>query len=122
MSRKNILEAFDMLSAASMVSSQTQATPTYVKNLDRASILVEWTGTSPVGTLEVQAQNIREPVGAASAWETVDMGAPITISGNTGSHTLIFNSLPFTRLRLVYTRTSGTGTLNAIILGKTEGS
>ncbi len=121
MGRKNIIEAHEMFSTASISASNTSDV-VYIKNQDKASILVSWSGSSPSGTLAVQVRNRREPTGAASAWTTLDMGASISISGNTGSHTLIFNELPFSELRLVYTRASGTGTISAILVAKQVGA
>lgn len=106
-----------MFDAVSMATSQTSAA-TNVQNLDSASIFVEWSGaSSPVGTVTVQARN-----GAAGTWYTLDFGASIDVSGASGNHQLVFNEMPFTDIRLVYTRSSGSGPLTATISAKTVGA
>ena len=128
MGRKNLQESYDMFAGSAdqpdltdMSTSQTSYI-TSIKNQDKASIFVSWAGTAPDGVLTVEARNRKENMGPDSGWKTLDMGTAIAISGASGDHTLIFNELPFTDLRLVYTRTSGTGTINAFIGSKTVGS
>lgn len=88
-----------------------------VQNLDQGSIIVEWSGTSPVGEITVEARN-----GEQSNWYELDFNSTISISGNTGTHQVVFNSMPFTDIRLQYNRTSGTGTLDAVITAKSVGA
>lgn len=121
MSRKNIQESYKMFSGADISVNQTSV-DTVIKTQDKAFIIVEWNGTSPVGTLTVQARNFKYPVGPDSGWVTLDFGSAISISGNSGNHQLVFNEMPFTDIRLVYAATSGTGTLDAYLSSKTVGS
>ena len=93
-----------------------------VRNMDMVTFFVEWTGTAPVGSLSfeyVQKESINP---ALEVWEQIDLGPAvgsyIPISGDTGSHTIIFSIVPFVKLRAVYTRSSGTGTLDITIVGK----
>lgn len=96
---------------ASIVSSVVN-----VINMDKASIAVSWSGTVPVGTLSVEARN-----GESASWYTLDFNVSMDVSGNTGAHQIVFNELPFTDIRLNYNRTSGTGTMDAIITMKVVG-
>ena len=121
MSRKSVVPGFAMIESEDLSVNITSEIVS-VKNLDNASIIVSWSGTSPVGTLAVQARNNGNGDVNPEPWYTLDMGAPITISGNSGTHQLVFNLLPFTDLRLVYTATSGTGTLDAVITSKVSGA
>lgn len=121
MSRKNVQESYKMLSAASLATNQTSSAYN-VKNQDKAFVVVKWSGTSPVGTLTVQARDRKETIGPDSDWVTLDFGSAISISGASGNHQLVFNELPFTDIRLVYTATSGTGTLDAWISSKVIGA
>jgi hypothetical protein len=116
MGRKSVMPGFAMIDQQSLASNITSSVVS-VKNLDYASIHVEWTGTSPVGTLTVEARN-----GETDSWYELDMGSAISISGNSGDHQLVFNLLPFTDLRLQYAATSGSGTLNAEISMKVTGA
>jgi hypothetical protein len=113
--RKNTLKAFKMLDAGD-VSGNLQSATTNVLNLDKASISVTWTGSSPVGTLEVLARN-----GEDDAWSALNFGSAISISGNSGDHRILLNEMPFTDIRIDYTATSGTGSLTAIITAKQVG-
>jgi hypothetical protein len=116
MSRKNVLKSYKMLDAAD-ISANASSPETSVINTDKASIHVVWSGSSPVGTLVVQAKN-----GEFDSWYTLDFGSAISISGSSGEHSIVLNETPFERIKLVYTATSGTGTLNAVITMKTTGA
>lgn len=121
MSRKNIIESFDLISSGDM-SADITSSSTSVKNLDKASIRVTWDiGGTPSGTLTVEAKQQKKG-SPDSTWFTVDMGSTITIDTSATEHQLIFNELPFTDIRLKYSRTSGTGTMNAVISAKTVGA
>ena len=117
MSRKNIITPFKIFDAVDISTNQTQSTPTNTSRLDKASITLNWTGTAPVGTITVEARN-----GSDDVWHELDFGSAISISGNTGSHELIFNELPFEEIRVLYTAGSGTGTLDAILVAKVVGA
>ena len=116
MGRKNVLKSFKMYDAADISGDVTSAT-TNVENLDQGSIAITWTGTSPEGVLTVEAKNGAKD----AAFKEIDMGGTITITGNTGDHRLLFNQLPFTNIRLVFTSSSGTGTMEAVITAKQVG-
>lgn len=111
-----------MFNAQSLASSATSAA-TNTEQLDKASIVVEWTGTAPVGVLTVEGRSFQNSTNGpiASSWVTLDFDT-IDITGASGSHQLLFNELPFSEIRLVYTRTSGTGSLTAILTAKTTGA
>jgi len=84
---------------------------------DYGSIYVFWTGSSPVGTLEIQAKN-----GVNGTYRPLDFGSVISISGASGSHDIILNELPFTHLKLVYTSSSGSGSMTANVTLKSKGA
>ena len=114
MGRKNF-KSYPMLDDASMATTQ-QSVATNVQLLDKASIHVSWTGTAPVGVLTVQARN-----GENDTWYDLDFGVAMNVTGNSGDHQIIFNELPFYEIQLVYTATSGTGSIDAVILMKQVG-
>ena len=116
MGRKNVVKSYKMFDQEDISTSATSSI-TSVINQDKASISVSWSGTSPVGTLTVEARN-----GKDESFYTLEFGAPIPISGNTGDHQLILSEMPFTDIRIQYTSTSGTGTMDAIITSKTVGA
>lgn len=113
---KRIVPGFKMFDAASLAATVTSSTSN-VQNLDKASIFVEWTGSSPDGVLTLEARNSAE-----GSWYTLDFGSSIAVSGASGSHSLVLNEIPFVEIRLIYTRTSGTGSLTATIVSKAVGS
>lgn len=116
MGRKSILNSYKMFDNVDISTNQT-SNFTSVKNLDKAVIHIVWSGTSPVGTVTVQTRNAD-----TESWKDVDMGGTISVSGNSGSHQLMFNEMPGIDLQLTYTASSGTGNLTASITAKVLGA
>lgn len=116
MARKNVLKSYKMIDAGDL-SGNITSSQTSVINMDKASIVLAWSGTSPIGAVELQARN-----GEDDAFRALDLGAVVSISGDSGNHRILLNELPFTDIRLVYTATSGTGSVDAIITAKTQGA
>jgi hypothetical protein len=83
--------------------------------------MVNWTGSSPVGELFFDASNDYAPSSGLGTWQALDFGSQIIISGNTGSHTIAINQLPYRFVRARYVKTSGTGTLIANLSAKQIG-
>ncbi len=114
--------------SSSMAANITSA-PTILQSLTKFSYAVEWTGTSPVGTLAVQVSNDYALSGAgtvvnAGTWNVMTLtynGSAVTsvpVSGNTGNGFIdVVNSAAYA-VRLVYTAGSGTGTIAAQFNGK----
>ncbi len=113
--RKNVIRGYKMIDAGD-ISANVTSSEVNVINLDKASVFVSWTGTSPVGELKVEAKNADN-----GTWFELDMGGPISISGNSGNHTLLFNELPHNTIRILYVWTSGSGSLNAVLAAKQVG-
>lgn len=96
------------------------------------SIQAEWTG-APVGTLTIEVSNDIVPVAPATPsngnpvgpnpaanvvnWSTYT-GSAVVVSGTSGNWMYISQLGPYRWVRLSYTATSGTGTLNAVMFGK----
>lgn len=114
MSRKSILEPYSIVSAGDM-SADVTSPETSVKNLDQITYEIVWSGTSPVG--EIQVQTLVKDVWQAIALPT------ISVSGGTGNHLITINSAShFHKLRVKYIRTSGTGSLTINIIGAVLGA
>lgn len=113
--RKNVVKSFKMIDAGAMSADITSAA-TNVINLDQASIHLRWNGTSPSGSVVVEARN-----GEKDPWYALDMGGTISISGASGDHQIVFAEMPFTDIRLRYVRVSGTGSLDATLSAKQVG-
>lgn len=125
MPRKNVVSAFKMIEDGDM-STEIISNETDVKNLDTATVRVAWDiGGTPVGVLTIEALQEKDDTAAASDasnWFTVDIDATITIDNTETDHQILFKNLPFDKIRLKYTATSGTGTMNAKITAKQAGS
>lgn len=121
MGRKNVLLSFPMLNGADMSTNQTSPV-TDIAYLDNAGITVTWSGTSPVGTITVECANPNPTENEADwNWHELGFGTPIDVTGNTGSHIISMNQLPFTKIRLKYNFTSGTGSISALLSVKQVG-
>lgn len=123
MSRKNVVDAFDMIVDGDMSANITQSTFTDVRFLDNANIRVTWdAGGTPVGTLVIQAKQVKQgrPEEAAD-WFDVDFNTTIVIDNTATEHQIHLTQLPFTHIRVKYIRTSGTGTLNARLTARQIG-
>jgi len=116
MSRKHVLYGFKIFDAVSLASTQTSV-EVEVGQADYGSIFLEWTGTAPIGVVTVQAKN-----GDKGTYRDLDFSSSISVSGSSGSHDIILNDIPFTHLKLIYTRTSGTGSATASITTKSSGA
>ncbi len=111
----------------SMAASITGA-PTVLQSITMVNYAFSWTGSTPVGTISVQASNdcIVDAQGGVSGgtWNTIPLvsnGASVTsvaVTGNTGNGMIDIYGLAAYAVRPVYTYTSGTGTLTGIVTGK----
>lgn len=114
-----------IFNAASM-GATVNSSGIQVAGVDLGSIQLVWSGGgSPVGTFTIEVSNdmVNLASGADQAanvvnWSTyTGSAAAITTDGD-----LIYNiaNLGYRWLRVKYTRTSGTGTLNAVLVIKSE--
>lgn len=119
---KKVLPKFQIITSASMGASVT-STVTNIENIDNIAIQIGFTTSDAVGTFSVQgsvdhAQDQNGNVQVAGNWVALTL-SPVPVAASAADNILIsLNQLPFPWLRTVYTRTSGTGTLNAYIAGK----
>lgn len=116
MGRKHVVKTFKMVTDGNM-SGVITSDPTNVLQLDQASIFLEWSGASVDGEFTVEARN-----GAEATWYELDFNTNILAENDTDFHQIVFREMPFTDIRLVYTPTTGTGTLNATLTMKTVGA
>jgi hypothetical protein len=105
-----------------MASSITSKV-TIIQKLSLVSYAISWTGTSPVGSMSVQVsndytQNEAGVVLNAGTWNTLPLGGTYGVSGNTGNGFIDIDANAGYALRLVYTASSGSGTMQAIVTGK----
>lgn len=112
----------------SMGASITSA-PTIIQKVSMISYGLAWSaGSTPVGTASIQvsndyALNAAGVVANAGTWTTINFNhggssvSSIAISGNTGNDMIEVSTGAYA-IRLVYTRTSGSGTLAVTITAK----
>jgi len=96
---------------------------TIIQKLSMISYDISWSGTTPVGAMSVQvsnsySQNADGSVRNAGNWTTLTLSSPPTVSGNTGNGFIDVDATGAFAMRLVFTRTSGTGTMQATISAK----
>ena len=120
MGRKNVVKTYKIMEEADL-SGNIESSVTNVINLDSGSIHIIWTGSSPVGTITVEATN-DDPESSSAQYRELGLGSAISISGNSGEHDIVFTYLPFRAIRLIYTRSSGTGSISATLSAKTLGA
>lgn len=83
-----------------------------------------WTGSSPTGTFKLQISNdmVNDYMGssnpAANVTNWTDYSGSSQAITASGDFAWIVSDSNYKWVRLVYTRTSGTGTLNAILTAK----
>lgn len=117
--RKNALPKFQIISAGAMVGDLT-STVTNIENLDNIGIQANITAGTPTGTLAVQVSGdysaVNGVVLVAGNWVTLTTQA-IT-AGSPANTYFDLNQLSSMWIRLIYTHSSSTGSLDAFILGK----
>ena len=96
---------------------------TIIQKLSMISYDISWAGVAPAGPVTVQvsntySQNSDGSVHNPGNWTTLILGSPTTISGNTGNGFIDIDATAGYAVRLVYTRTSGSGLLNVTVAGK----
>lgn len=94
-----------------------------VNNLSMIGYDVSWTGTAPVGTMSVQVsntytQNADGTTRNTGNWTTLTLSGPAPVTGSSGNGFVDVDATGAYAIRLVYTRTSGTGTMNAVLAAK----
>lgn len=123
MSRRNIIAPYKIFDSADMSANITQGAPyTTIDQVDKIGIDLDWTGTSPVGTFDVQVCYLIPGTNTYTTWRSLDFGSTVNITGNTGNHQFVILDPPFQKLRIKYTRTSGTGNLTAVLSAYNRGA
>lgn len=117
---KNIAQyTFPSIDMSVVGAQSTRAMRTAI--LDNFSVQGVWTGSSPVGTLDVQVSNDHQENGGvvtnAGTWTSI-YASPQAISGNSGNIFLNVAAISAAFVRFVYTKTSGTGTLKLYFNGR----
>jgi len=105
------------------------SSPTVISNVTKVSYGLSWTGTSPMGAISVQASNdyslyANGTVNNPGTWSTLTLnygGAAVTsvpVTAAPGTAFIDLQEIGAYAVRLLYTATSGTGTLQCTVVGK----
>lgn len=117
----NLLQAFYFIKNQSMAATFT-SNPVEVMNQDNVGIQLNWTGT-PTGAFTFQvsndyAQDSFGNVQNVGNWITLPVTPAIAAAGSGDVAFVDLNQTGALYVRVVYTRASGTGTLNGYISAK----
>lgn len=115
-----IINDFTQVFSGISMGASAASSPINMYKIEAFAVQVVWTG-SPVGTitLESSCDKGSDMIGTGvTTWDPVS-GASQATSGAAGSVTFNYTAKPgYNWLRVVYTRTSGTGVLSAKYNGK----
>ena len=110
--KKSWSNGWPMLTNDPMTGNVTSV-DTDVTNLDSAIIFFDWTASAVSGTLAVEVM-----YNQTGLWEPLSGLSALVIGGTSGADQIMLKWLPFGKIRITYTRISGSGTLNATITAK----
>jgi hypothetical protein len=120
---KSVIEPIRLIASGAMTGTSVITSPAVrIARHDNVSIQCAWTGT-PAGSFAVQAsldyqQNPDGSVANAGTWTNITLPSTPSASGSAGSVVLDLNQLSFPWVRVQYTNTSGSGTLNCYLSAK----
>lgn len=117
----NLLKPFKLLSATSMGANITSAA-VEIALQDNIGIQLHWTGT-PSGTFDVQIsadhlQDMEGNIQVPGNWVSLALSPAIIASGAADDAYIDLNQMSARYVRLVYTRSAGTGSLDCTVMGK----
>ena len=108
---KKVLTAFLVVSDGDMSGATVTSATTNIQYLDNIAYQLYWTGT-PTGTFDVQVS------GDNTNWASLPLNPVPAATASSGSAFIDIYQTAANYIRVVYTRTSGSGTLNVLISAK----
>lgn len=128
MSIRPEIKPYPVILNGSMAGNITSSV-TIIQKLSMISYGLSWAGTTPVGTIQVQVSNdysidATGETANAGTWNAITFSSAgllvssIPITGNTGNGFIDIDQIAAYAIRVVYTRTSGTGTLQCVLNAK----
>lgn len=117
----NLLFPVHIFNSASMATSLTSPV-VEIRNQDNVGIQLHWTG-APVGDFDFQVssdhvQDSQGNVTNAGNWVSLPLSPAISAAGSADDAYVDLNQMSAMYCRIVYTRTSGTGSLSGVIVAK----
>lgn len=121
--RKNFLNSFKITTAGDMSQATVTSAVTNIQGEDNIGIQVNILTGTATGTLDVQISNdylaVNGSVKNAGNWISLGSSYQVTVtSGQPANIYWDINQMSAMSIRLLWTRSSGTGTYDAIITGK----
>lgn len=124
MSAKTFIKPFNVLLNGDMSQTTLTSAITATQMVDNIGYQINFTG-APVGTFAFQISQDYEPGRSpnseplnAGNWVTIPVSPSIVASGSADSAYVDLNQMSAPYVRVVYTKTSGTGTLNVFVTAK----
>lgn len=120
--RKNTLPKYQIITSGDMSQATVTSAVTNIEYMDNIGIQLNWTGTA-VGTFAVQvsidhAQDQNGNVSVAGNWIALTLSPSPAAAGASNQIYIDITQTSAPWIRVVYTKGSSTGTLNAFISGK----
>lgn len=119
-----VLQVSQIVTAGDMSAATVTSGVADIRIFDNVGMQINFTGT-PTGTFAVQGSvdylaDAFNPavVKNAGNWTALTLSPSPVASGAASTILLDLNQLSFPYIRVVYTKTSGTGTLNVYVSGK----
>ena len=124
MSAKTFIKPFKVLSSGDMSQASLTSAITAVQMVDNISYQFVFTGT-PTGTFTIQVSADYAPGTGPNSepinpghWDTLPITPALLALGTDGSIFVDLNQMGCPWIRAVYTKTSGTGTVDMFITAK----
>lgn len=118
--QKNIIDRFQTIASGDMGQATVTSAYTDVRYLDNIGIQIQWTSANAVGVFTIECSDNYNPItNTTGTWVALTFSPALTApASNNGEFLVNVNQCPHAWIRIVYTRTSGTGTLNAWVHAK----
>lgn len=108
---KNVLKPIILLAGGDLSQATVTSSALQMQFLDNVSLQLNGTGT-PTGTFDLQGSLDQ------TNWVSITLPSAAAFAGSATSILMDLNQLSFPYIRIVYTRTSGSGTLTIYASGK----
>lgn len=121
--RKNFLNNFKIVSAGDMSQATVTSSIVNIQGLDNIGIQVNLLTGTPTGTFDVKISADHQEVNGVvkTTGNFIALGSSYQVTMTAGSPSNIYfdlSQLSATFIELVWTKTSGTGTFDAFVVGK----
>ncbi len=117
---KSLLKPYHLMVDGNMGGSLTSAVFD-VSYTDNVGIQLTWTSTA-VGVFSVEGSIDYDDTAASGNWSALTFTVTPEALGTASTHLLNLSNIPYKKLRVKYTRTSSSGTLQVWVMAKSLGS